>query len=89
MRLLYLFLDSKAKAQPIAWGKEEKCCVFDFFKIQIRNRIVPGKRDCLQRTLQISAILSGRDWQKIKYWVINEISQKKENDKMKYLRLNK
>ncbi|KAF5305359.1 hypothetical protein FQR65_LT18709 [Abscondita terminalis] len=65
---------NRVYTKPVPWTTEEKECVFRHFKMQIKNRIVPGKQECLN-CIQKYSVLEGRDWTKIKFCVKNQITK--------------
>ncbi|CAH2003174.1 unnamed protein product [Acanthoscelides obtectus] len=56
---------------------KEKEAVLTYFKINIRNSIVPGKVDCM-KCIEAHPLLEQRDWKKIKYAVKNIIDKNKK-----------
>lgn len=67
-------LKVKKKGNPTPWSQHEKEDVFRFFKINIKNGIVPGKVDC-EKCLTANNSLKNRDWKKIKFCVKNQIDK--------------
>lgn len=67
-------LKIKKKGIPTLWSQQEKEDVFRFFKINIKNGIVPGKVDC-EKCLAANKSLKNRDWKKIKFCVKNQIDK--------------
>lgn len=68
-----IFLENKRNNRR-PWDADEKKAVFEYFKVQIKNGILPGKADCLACQKKYSQ-LGNRRWTDIKYCVKNQITK--------------
>ena len=60
-----------------AWTKEEKDAVFEKLGAFVKNRKLPGKRDCENCIRQSDGVLINRHWTAVKNCVKNIISRAK------------
>ncbi|CAH1109549.1 unnamed protein product [Psylliodes chrysocephalus] len=71
--------NKERKPQP--WSRDETQAVLTFFKGNIKNNIIPTKKEC-EECLATYPVISSRPWKNIKYFVKNQISK---NRKKMYL----
>ncbi|XP_074035310.1 uncharacterized protein isoform X4 [Leptinotarsa decemlineata] len=78
----YVFEKTKVSAKKKAhvahkvWSQEEKEAVVEFFRMNIKKSIVPGKSQCV-KCIEEHPVLKSRDWKKIKYFIKNQIQKNK------------
>lgn len=57
------------------WSPEESEAVTKFFRVQIKNRITPGKKICEECIKTSNDVLRNRTWRDVKYYVKNQIAR--------------
>lgn len=66
----------KSLTQKKMWTPQEKAAVLEFFKMNIKKSIVPGKKHC-EKCIEQNHVLANRTWKNIKYCVKNHIQKNK------------
>lgn len=59
------------------WTQPEVCAVEKHMQSFINDLVTPGKLDCLQVKRRCGAVLRGRSWKQIKFYVYNRILKRR------------
>lgn len=62
-----------SKKKP--WKTEETKAVIEYFRINVKEKKVPGKKTCEDCILKNQEALKSRSWKDIKYYVKNYIDK--------------
>jgi hypothetical protein len=65
----------------VKWKRAEKKAIVDNMGHLLRDGRVPGKKECEECIEKAEGVLDTREWQKIKYWVKNQITKRQRNKK--------
>lgn len=59
------------------WTQPEVCAVEKHMQSFINDLVTPGKLDCLQVKRRCGAVLRGRSWKQIKFYVYNRVLKRR------------
>lgn len=65
------------------WSPEEIKVVLNNFKVQVKHKMLPGKKDCLELMEKHPTLFQGRKWTDLKFCIKNHISKLSKLQKSK------